>query len=258
MGISFGDEVQWAAGTFLEALILFLALRRKLIARQPLFTIYLAFLVANQVAMVIVYWVFGFLSHLAFYIYWVLQFSLILLRGASVYEVCRVILLPFRGVWRVCRTLLLAVGAIIVVTASVAAVRSGPHIGPVILTAKRGLELTIVGTLIFGLAFCRYYHVHVARYLLWIAMGFGIYSAVQIVNDTALEQLFLSYFPLWKQLSFAAFDVASLLWVFALFRPLPARQLAPTMLSPSAYPEMAPVVTSRLRELNSRLLEIWK
>lgn len=258
MGMSLSDKFQWAAGALLQLTVLFLALRRRLFGRQPFLTLYLCLLIVEQIVMAVVYAALGVRSYISFYTFWALQAVLVSFRGSAVYEVCRILLAPFAGVWKLSRSVLLLIAAILTVTAFLAAAQSGPRISAIISTTSRGLELAIVGVLIFGLAFCRYYQVRVPGYLIWICLGFGFYSAVQVVNDTFLRRFLLGYFPLWEQLWVLSFNIAVLIWCVALWKPLPALQLAPATLEPATYGALAPQVTSRLRELNSRLLEMWK
>lgn len=258
MDLSFTDKVQWGAGALLELTVLILAIRRKLFQRHPLFTIYLGLLIFDEIVASIIYSAFGIRSHAAFYTSWALQCLLILLRGAAVYELCGVLLAPFAGVWKIGRSFLLVIAGVLGVTAYFAASQSGPRISAIISTGERGAELAIIGTLLFGLAFCRYYQIRIERYILWIALGFGFYSSMQIVNNTFLQQFLLSYFPLWNRLGVFSFNISTVLWGIALWKPLPVLRLAPATLPPGAYEVIAPHITSRLRSLNARLLELWK
>jgi hypothetical protein len=258
MGLSLFAEIHWAGTALLELALFILALRRKLFERHLFFTIYLGALVAYEGLIWLTYALLGIQSRSAFYVYWALQAFLILFRGAAVYEICGVLLAPFLGVWRICRTFLLLISILLVVSALYAASQSGPHFSAVISTAERGLELAIVGVLLIGLAFCRYYQVKVAGYLFWFGLGFGFYSAVQVVNNTFLRHYLLAYFPVWKNLYLFSFDIAIILWCIAMGKPLPVVRLSPATLAPGEYEAIAPQVTSGLRELNARLLEMWK
>lgn len=258
MDLSFTDKVQWGAGALLELTVLILAIRRKLFQRHPLFTVYLGLLIFDEVVASIIYTAFGIRSHVAFYTSWTLQCLLISLRGAAVYELCGVLLAPFAGVWKIGRSFLLLIAGVLCVTAYFAASQSGPRISAIISNGERGAELAIIGILLFGLAFCRYYQIEIDRYIVWIALGFGFYSSVQIVNNTFLRQFLLSYFPLWNRLGVFSFNISTVLWGVALWKPLAVPKFAPARLEPGAYEALAPRMTSQLRSLNARLLEMWK
>ncbi|HKW87332.1 MAG TPA: hypothetical protein VJN21_01095 [Candidatus Acidoferrales bacterium] len=208
--------------------------------------------------MATLYATFGIRSRVYSYSFWALQVLLVMLRGSAVYEVCKVLLSPFAGVWKTGRSLLILIGAGLTLVAIVATSQTGPRISAIISTADRGLELAIVGILLFGLAFCRYYHLPIERYLAGIGLGFGFYSGVQVLSSTFLHELMLSYFPIWRYLFVFSFNIATLLWCVALWKPLPALRPAIGVLGPTQYEALAPEVALRLRELNARLQEMWK
>lgn len=258
MGFPFFENLDWAVEAGLEVLVITLAFRRRLYHRQPLFTFYFVLLILNEIVITSVYARFGTSSYTSFYSYWAAQAVLVTARGSSVFEVFKVLLSPFAGVWRTCRIALFLIATLITSASILAASRSGPLIPLIISTLQRGVELAIVGVLLFGLAFCRYYQVQIPNYLILIGSGFGFYSAVQIVNNTFWGKYLLNYFSVWKDVGLVSFNVAMILWAFALRNPLPSLALAPARLSPGAYEALAPQMSSRMRELNSRLLEMWK
>src|SRR5487761_497497 len=259
MGLSLFQSMQWAIGSLLEAAILVLALRNGALRRLPFFTAYLGLLVASEIARWLVFQYVGINSRFSFDAYWTTQALLVLSRAVVVYEVCRALLSPYAGIWKLCRPLLITSGLVLAGSAVATARRRVHPISATTLMAERGLELTVVGILIFGLIFCRYYGVRVDRHLAWIALGLGFYSAVQVANNTFLGTwLTQTNFIIWQVLHEISFNVATMFWVVALWKPLPARQPAPVLLAPGEYERLAPQMTVRLRELNSRLLEMWK
>ncbi|HEV2617642.1 MAG TPA: hypothetical protein VGU63_13645 [Candidatus Acidoferrales bacterium] len=236
-----------------------LALRRELFKRLPVFSTYLCILVINEAVLWVSYSFTGITSHTSFYVYWTMQAIQVFARAAVVYEVCRVLLSPYMGIWKLCRPLLIALGLMLAGSALATARRTVHPISATTLMAERGLELTVVGILLFGLIFCRYYDIQIDRHLIWIFLGLGFYSAVQVANNTFFGNwLTHTNFPVWAALRNASFNIATLFWLVALWKPLPARQPAPVLLTRGEYEILAPQVTLRLRELNARLLEMWK
>jgi hypothetical protein len=258
MGLSVFESVHWALSTLLEAAIVFLAMRRQLFRRLPFFTLYLWALVINEVVMWSFYRFTGFRSHASFSAYWTMQAIQVTCRGVAVYEVCRFLLRPYKGIWRFCRPFLLAVATALIVEAVFRTRERAHHLAATILAAESGLELAIVAILLFGLAFSRYYVVKIDRFIEWIGLGLGFYSAVQVVNNTILQRWLVTYFPLWENFRHFSFNIATICWGIALLKPLPALRPSHTLLSSSEYESLAPEVTARLRELNARLLEMWK
>jgi hypothetical protein len=248
--------VHWGFGLSLEGAILILALRRKLSQRLPSFVAYLVMLVAGDLVGFGIYQIVGFKSTTSFYTFWILQAIFILLRAAVVYEICRSILSPLEGVWRLAKPLLLMMACILLGAMLIST--NGTALNPesMIPPGQRGLELIIVGLLIGGLAFCRYYRVRVENYVAWIALGLGVHSIIQATDNTLLP--WLNHFALWAALSHVSFDIALIMWGVALWKPLPAPQPAPILLTTREYQSLTPQVTARLRSLNNRLLEMWK
>jgi hypothetical protein len=259
MDLSLVESVRWTATALTEVVVLALALRRKLFDRLPVFTIYLCILVANEAIIWLTYSLTGITSHTSFYVYWTMQAIQVSIRAIVVYEICQVLLSPYQGVWKLCRPFLILLAALVIAGATISTRQSAYHAAAAILTAERGLEITVIGILILGLMFCRYYGFQIERYVVWIALGLGFNSAVQVANNTFLKVgPTIANFPLWQIIRQTSFDIAMIFWVVALWKPLPARQPAPVLLAADEYDRLAPQMTLRLRELNSRLLEIWK
>lgn len=257
MGLTFLSSVHWAITSFIEVVVLFLSLRHRFFRRLPIFTAYLCLLVINEGILLLAYELTGINSHVSFRVYWLMQAAQIMARAMVVYELCRNLLSPYAGVWRLCRPVLIAVATALVTSAIIISGRSAYALAATILTAERGLELTVVSILIFGLLFCRYYGITVRGPLFWIAVGLGCYSVIQVADNTFLQH-WLSYFSLWETLRRFSFDLALFFWAAAVWKPFPAPEPAPALFDAGYYAEIGPLLTTRMRELNTRLLEIWK
>lgn len=261
VNLSFPTLLIWWAAIFLEFAVLGLALRRKLAQQLPFLVVYLSLLLANEFIMFSIYRAAGINSKASVYTYWTLQALLVSARAIVVYEICRTILSPFFGIWRLIKPFLAGLAAVLVGFAGVASGAGPYHFTNAVLSGERGLELTVAVLLIVGLAFCRYYAVRVERHLAWIALGLGFYSIVQVADNTFLQYWshdWASHFAIWDGLRHFSFDVALLMWIWALWKPLPAERPAPKVLCGDEYETLSPVIAVRLRELNTRLLEMWK
>jgi hypothetical protein len=248
----------WGLATALEVLLCLLALRHGLARRLPVFTAYLFLLVVREVAWWNVYRIFGPQSRIAFVSYWAMQAVMLVARGGVIAEICWRLLNPYIGVWRVARQVLLAACAVLVAVALLRARLSGPKIAPIVLAGERGLEFAVVGILLFGLAFSRYYQVRIDRPIALVALGLGLYSAIQIVNNSLLQAWKQAYFFRWDEVRILSFQLAMVIWCIALWKPLAAEQAAPSLLEPKIYGEVVPVVNLRLDALNSKLQEMLK
>lgn len=252
------SDLRWAASFILELGVFSLAVRRRMFRDLPLFSIYLGLLLATEVVRWLAIDLTTLASHTSFDTYWTTEALLVCSRALAVYEICRVLLGPYRGIWRLCRPFLLTAGGALILDAALAAKESAPQLASAILVAERGLELAALATLLFGLAFCKYYGIRIERHLLWIGLGLGFYSAVQVANNTFMQHGLGWYFPFWENLRLVSFNIATVCWLVALLKPLPAVRPIRPLLTRREYDMLAPQVTARLRELNTRLLEMWK
>jgi hypothetical protein len=252
------DYAEWSATTLLEVFLCNLALRHGLFHRLPYFTTYSLLLVSREVIWWVAYHLLNPLSPVTLTLYWSMQAVLLAARGAVIAEICWRLLVPYPGIWKLCRSFMIVIAAILITTAAVAAHRNGPEFARVVLTAERGLELVIVGILLFGLAFCRHYGLKIESPIPLVALGLGLYSAIQVANNTFFQALHGGYFDLWSAVRHVSFGLALVAWCIALWRPLPAPRPAPVLFEREVYDQIAPQMSSRLRELNARLSEMLK
>ncbi|MFY9530845.1 MAG: hypothetical protein WAR24_18235 [Candidatus Acidiferrales bacterium] len=249
-------SLHWGAGLSLEGLVCVLAVRRNLFRRLPLFTAYLVLLVLSEVIRAIPLRLFGLASPQYFWSYWTTDAGLLAARGAVIAEILFRVLGPYRGVWRLCQGLLIALGAILICAAAVTSRASDWYAPYLILSIDRGLELSIVGVLLFALLFCRHYGVKVDRMIGRIALGLSFYSLVQVANNTAFRESVSNLYPWWAQVRVISFEVLLIIWILTLWKPFPSAQPAPQLLEPGVYALVSSQVSARLRELNARLEEM--
>jgi hypothetical protein len=256
MHLSLTDNVAWAFGAALETLLLLLALRRGLYRRFPVFTLYVALVVLSEPVLWFVYNKGQGHLRLIFVAYYLTQCILLLARGGVVAEICRDLLSPYPGIWKVCRGCLLTIAVVLLAFAAAAAYRTGASTA--VATGERGLELVVVGVLLFAVAFCRYYEIVPDQVTAFLALGLGLYSAIQVANNTLIFEWLLPYVGWWQKVRQLSYPVVVFVWLFALRNPLPEARPAPALLDAGVYDEFVPQVNMRLRELNARLQEILK
>ncbi|MGH9683429.1 MAG: hypothetical protein ACRD4S_07445 [Candidatus Acidiferrales bacterium] len=257
MHLSSVDILRYGIGIGIEAGLCLLALHRGLQRRLRLFTIYLCAVFACDAIrwLPIIAW--GLPSRETLWTYWITQSIMILLRGAAVVDLARYVLKPYTGIWILCKTILAAVGGALSATAVIGAWQESSRVIRMIVAADRGLELAILGLLLFALAFCRYYRVPVNRFAGLIAIGIGFYAAIQVANNTLVGH-WLAYLQTWEAVRDNSYFISILFWVAALWRPLPDGLVSPALLDQRVYGQMIPVVSTRLRELNARIAEALK
>jgi hypothetical protein len=86
-----------------------------------------------------------------------------------------------------------------------------------------------------------------------VALGLGLYSAIQVANNTFLNHWLAHYLRHWEIVRVQGFNIVLVVWLVALWRPLPAPDAAPVLLGREDYTELTSQVSFRLRQLNARL-----
>src|SRR2546430_583055 len=110
----------------------------------------------------------------------------------------------------------------------------------VLLVAEAAI---LVALLAFGLR----YRVALGSVERNIALGLGVYSAFQVVNNIFVEQWISKYFHWWNSMRVVSFEIAMLLWIIPLRNPLLASGPSPVLPKPVLIDEQ--VATSILRQL---------
>ncbi len=250
--------IRWTLGLCLDIVVAIAAVRSGLFKRLPVFTIYLFLVVACDFLTTIFR---GVLEHrplVVFYEYWAGEALLIGMRAAAVGEICFQLFGPYRGIWRLCRLFLGVAAALLLAAAAYSGVGQ-QYLLPVSITVlQRGLELAIVGTLAFALLFARYYELKIERFMMLIIGGLFFYSAVQIGNSQLMSQLKGPYYAVYAGLTLVSFDIASLVWLAAVWKPVPVLATPSRASETDTFGVSIPEMNARLRELNARLSEIMR
>ena len=200
------------------------------------------------------YYVWGFRSPASARIAWGSQILVIVFRGLAVAEICHRLLARYTGIWGLAWRLLVASVSLFLLYAVVAV---GLHPQLVLLTADRGLELTIAIAILVLFLFVHYYRVPMESAVHDLAIGFFFYSWFSVVNYLLLEVWRYQYGRLWNLLSITAFLATLLLWIWGFREKLPESAPAPEMLSDGIYRQLEPEINLRLRALNDSLSKFW-
>lgn len=249
--------IRWAVGNSLDILVAIVAVRSGLFKRLPVFTAYLMVIVACDVIATPFQAFLRPSSAPVFYEYWSLQTIMMGTRAAAVGDICFRILSPYRGIWRLCRLVLAGVALFLLVSAAYSAAGQ-KHSATIFITVlQRGLEVAIIGTLAFSLLFAKYYDVKIERFMMLIVGGLIFYSALQIGNSQLMSTFQNSYYQIYAALTMISFGIASIIWLAAVWKPVPAAVL-PESRDLDAFGVSVPEVNARLRELNARLSEILR
>ncbi len=248
----------WTFTEILEGLLCAIVVHRRLWRRLPLFTTYVLLKFLVTTALWLVYKHLGYESVFAYYFFWSTQSLLLVTRAGVCAELCWLAFRSRPGLWLHVRKLLIAITAVILVYAAIDAYRQASVVTSFILTTERGLELTVAILLTSLLLIANRYRIPVERVPSLIAVGVCIHSAFQILNNTLFKHWLDPYFSWWNNVQIVSFQVALVIWLIALRRPLPETKPAPTLLPKDTYYSYARLIGQRLKDLDNDIQEVMK
>lgn len=244
------EQVLWGLTFFLNAGIIALLVYRGNQRIVPFFFLYMLLNLFQGIVLFSAYEAWGFFSREARQVAWSAQGLVSLARAMAVAEICYLVLAKFRGIWRLAWRLLAAAAALVALNTwalSRGSFRSA------ILSLDRGLELVMATVIVLLFLFVRYYEVAVQPSTRTMAIGFFLYSAFRVMDDSILERWWQSYGPLWNLLGTLAFLASLLLWAWVLKEKQTQTAQALELLPEDQYRSLSPVINARLKNLNERL-----
>ncbi len=252
------NVIRWILGLGLDIVLAIFAVRSGLLKRLPVFTCYLILVAVCDFASTLTRVVFELRSAPVFYEYWGGQALMMAMRAAAVGEISYRLLGPYRGIWRLCRLFLGFVALFLLISAAYSAAGQQHSMTAFISLLQRGIELAIAGTLAFAFIFAKYYELKLERFMILIIGGLLFYSAVQIGNSEFMTALQGPYYQFYATLSLVAFNITSLIWLAAVWKPVPVMTPVAEAVEVDASAASRAEVNARLRELNARLSEILR
>lgn len=250
------------AGIGLKLVLGGLVFARGLHRRLPLFGLYAALLSPEAIGLYWTYHHWGYTSQMAKYVYWSSLGVVLFARALAVGELCWKSLRHSPAVWGIVYKplALLAVGLLLY--SAVEAAKNNSPMFAFMLSAERSLDFGIVVILVVlaGLG---------VRYKVWlggternVVLGFGVYSAFQVVNDAFMQKWMMRYFQWWVSASVISFEIALVIWIIPLLRPLPPATPPPTLLSEEQSTAILGNILAQLRRIMEEMKRVarskWK
>jgi hypothetical protein len=257
MHLTLFENILWAFGTALKVLLCTLVVYRRLYKRFPFFSIYAGLLVAEVGVVWSVYRLWGFNSLFAWYTGWCAVGVVLLARGLVVGELCWTSLRNYPAIWSVVRKVLVFAAVIVLALSAISAYQQ-KALAAFILTLDRGTEISILVILIGLLGFGTLYDVPLGPVERNLALGIGIYSAFQVINDSFMNEWMNRYFHWWNSTRVVAFDVAIVMWALPLRKALPPAEHAPALLNEQVARRLLRQLLDRMREVTDELKRISK
>lgn len=248
----------WTLTVILEALLCAFVVQRRLWRHLPLFTAYVVFKLLVTITLWVVYKRFGYDSGFARYAFWSTQALLLVSRAGVCAELCWQAFKARLGLWSYVRRILLFISVAILVYAAIDAYHQVSVVTGFIVTSERGLELSVAILLTSFLFIASRYRIPIERAPFLIALGLCIHSTFQVLNNTFFKYWLDPYFSWWRNVYMVSFQVALVIWVFALRKPLPETQPAPTLLPRETYYSYKRLIGRRLKNLDRDIQEVMK
>ena len=215
----------WIAPCVLQASIVYVIICRGLYRRIPAFVLYSLFIVVIKSILFIL----DHDSSFPYRQYWLVDFVgtaiSIVLRFAVTYEVYSLICRPYSGLQALGRVLLRwSAGLLLLAAVVVSAYAPGGDVPIVagLLALDRGVSLIQCGLLLVLFLFSTYFHLSSRSYVFGIAVGMGVFSAVdlavvaiRITRGPTAGGYFLDF------VNMAAYHAAALIWLSYLLLPEP-------------------------------------
>lgn len=252
------DNLLWAFGTALKALLCVLVFYRHFYRRLLFFSIYVVLLMAEVTVVWSVYRVWGYTSSFAWYTAWCAVGILLLARGLAVAELCWTSLRNYPAIWSLVRQVLVLVAIIVLVYAGSTTYQNKTPLVAFFVSAERGSEISILVTLVALLVFGLRYNIALGPVERSIVLGLGFYSAFQVVNDSFMDQWMTRHFHWWNSTRVISFDIALMMWLVPLRKGLSPPSNAPALLSERVARYLLRQVLEQMREVTDELKRIGK
>ncbi len=253
-------EYVWAANILGQLIVLTLLFLMKNSRKVPFFAAYIALNLCQGGFLFILL----FIPRMSTFTYrdlaWASEGITLVAQALATTEILGITLRPYPGIWGLGWRAL--AGTSILVALLVALESHSDGVSQGLFVLNRGYHLTFATAVIACLSLVRYYSIQVPAAFKLILGGFCLNSCVEVLINTLIQILFHKGYEVhqtwWQVLTMISFLVALLLWFAAVRKPFPVddRQIAP--LSGSGYQRLSPEINERLREINEKLLRLWK
>lgn len=250
----------WACSVLAQVILLVLLLVKGNSQKLPFFTGYVVLNLFQAGLMAVAYSVWGINSPTTAALGWFSELVTLVAAAFATIEVLAITLRSYRGIWGLAWRALALVSAVIVIL--VAASTYTTWAWAKWFQLDRGYHLSFASAVIACLLLVRYYSIQVPLTYKMILGGFCFYSCTEILINTVLQALlkkqFYAYQPIWQSSRMLSFVAVQVLWAAAVWKPVPVQARPKEPPSDSIYKRLSPEINERLRELNERLLRLWK
>lgn len=181
---------QYGLTVALEVFLCLFVFARRTSRFLPYFSLYACVLLIGTIALGITYERFGFRSTTSYYAYWTTALLNAVTRGLAIVELCRYGLRAYRGIWNLTWRLLSVLAVFFVVHAGIDAWGQPNRLAIYGLTLERDLDVAAIALLTVLLIVRGYYGIALDPLQWSISLGFCLFCAIDIMNNSILRNLY--------------------------------------------------------------------
>ena len=228
MSLSATDYLLWVTSGILLVLTAGSLIKRSLVRELPVFSLYALFHVLRFFALFVVKHGMGYSEY--FYSYWIAQAISIVLGFGVLYELYCKLFANYDAIQQFGGVLFAGAGIVLLMVATITALYSPgadtPGVIKELLLLERSVRVMQCGLLVFLFLLSFYFGLPWRNYVFGIAMGFGVFAAIELAAVAVRSQVGATANIGLSQINSAAYSSGVTIWVCYLLAPQPASQYA--------------------------------
>jgi len=250
------NNLAWALTVMMEIVLCLYLARGGRFRTYPAFFVYITSTILQSALGLAAYRHWGFRDELTWEVVWGSQAFILLARWIAVVEIAKRVLASYAGIWVLAKGALSAVG--LAVLGYGMSFAHGDWHG-VVLSAERGLELSVAAVIVTLLFFVRYYRLEIPFTDRMLAIGFCLYACFAVVNYSIFEPRLQSHVHLWNFLRIVTYFASLVIWLRGV-RHQEAVETAREVqhVSGELYGKLSSGIDSRLKHLNAHIEQIFQ
>jgi hypothetical protein len=223
--------ITWLLGPLLEAALLVVMVRQGAQSRFPRFFAYIVFQVLKSLVLFVVY---HYYADNYFYAYWTGNALSVLLSVTVLDEIWRSLFRGYEGIQNLGSTLFRWACAVMILVAIVGVATfqqsSADRVVTAVLALDRNMRQMQCGVFLLVLLLCRSFKHFWRNHVFGIALGFGVFAAVELALVTILARFGDSHIASVSLIKSMTYTAVLLVWIGYLRRPEAVRDRMPGQL----------------------------
>jgi len=228
MHLHWTEYVLWFAAPSIQALIVFLMVKKRLRQEYPAFFTYTLYQVLSLLLLFAVWVLLPYRMY--FYAFWTTSALSVLISFVVMHEVFAEAFRPYEALRDLGAMLFRWSGLILlmlaVLSATVTRTYSSDIVQEAMVTLERSVLMMQCGLVLFLLLFSKYLGISKRHYLFGIALGFGINASVDLIINAVQSHFGFMAVTTLRLISSAGYNIAALTWLTYTVLPAPARRKA--------------------------------